>query len=175
MTADVLHLLFVCLKCVLVKAVLCHPGDERSFSYDLCHSSQSFSSSTAQDRVWVVQRSHHQCQSRLPHLLWTEAALVFSQTLFTQQKRGIKMKSSQALFDLVGLMSDVQDCRACDGRESMRSLCLQTKVCVKLIRCCTDRSGNDVKVQTASYAFKKLSWNFDVGHNDVDADWSAQR
>lgn len=69
------------MKCSLIKAGLCHSGDEGSLSHHLSHPAQSLSSSTAQDGVGIVQRSHHQGQSRLTHLLRTQSTLVLSQTL----------------------------------------------------------------------------------------------
>lgn len=69
------------MKCLLIKAGLCHSGDEGCLSHHLSHPAQGLSSSTAQDGVGIVQRSHHQSQGRLTHLLRTQSALVLSQTL----------------------------------------------------------------------------------------------
>lgn len=49
-------------KNLLVKAGLCHSGNESSLSNHLSHPAQGLSSSTAQDRIGIVQGSHYQGQ-----------------------------------------------------------------------------------------------------------------
>lgn len=72
---------------LLVKAGLCHSSDEGGLSHHLSHPAQSLSSSTAQDRIGIVQSSHHQGQGWFTHLLRAQSALVLSQTLQLEGKR----------------------------------------------------------------------------------------
>lgn len=86
--------------CSLIKAGLCHSGNEGCLSDHLSHPPQGLSSCTAQDGIRVVQSSHHQGQSWFTHLLRPESALILSQTLQLKRKRNIIFQCSYYLNDL---------------------------------------------------------------------------